>query len=72
MSVTAPPVDDAANQMLIDHLADVLECSRNRLLLLQGHRSRQKSILIRGLPVEHLLARLRVDDPRGTAKRLNS
>lgn len=48
IKVTAPPVDAAANQALIELLAEKLNCSRNKIELLRGHTSRHKTILLHG------------------------
>jgi uncharacterized protein YggU (UPF0235/DUF167 family) len=44
--------------MLIDFLAEVLECRRSQLALVQGHTARHKAVLVRGLSRERLLDRL--------------
>lgn len=44
IKVTAPPVDAAANQALIELLAEVLDCPRGRIELVRGHTSRHKTI----------------------------
>src|SRR5689334_21093751 len=48
IKVTAPPVDSAANQALIDFLAKELDCSRNAVQLVRGQTSRHKTLLITG------------------------
>lgn len=40
--VTAPPVDAAANEALVRLLADKLDCARNQIEILRGHKSRHK------------------------------
>jgi len=54
ISVTAPPVDSAANQALIDFLADKLDCSRNAVQIVKGRTSRHKTIFIAGKTVEEV------------------
>jgi uncharacterized protein len=56
--VTAPPVDSAANQALIDLLASTLDCARGQLTLVRGHRSRQKLISVSGVALPRILQRL--------------
>ena len=59
IKVTAPPVDAAANQALVEFLAEKLGCSRGKIELLRGHTSRHKSILLHGFKpadVQPLLA----------------
>ena len=48
IKVTAPPVDAAANQALIELLAETLDCSRGKVELLRGQTSRHKTILLHG------------------------
>jgi uncharacterized protein (TIGR00251 family) len=52
IKVTAPPVDSAANQALIELLADVLDCPRGQLELIRGQTSRHKAIRIRGFSAD--------------------
>ena len=58
IKVTAPPVDSAANEALIELLADVLNCPRNRVELIRGHTSRHKVVKLHGFKVEEVVARL--------------
>jgi hypothetical protein len=48
IKVTAPPVDSAANEALIEFLADTLGCGKSCVTLLRGQTSRHKTILIHG------------------------
>jgi uncharacterized protein (TIGR00251 family) len=48
IKVTAPPVDAAANQALVELLAEKLGCSRGKVELIRGHTSRHKTILLHG------------------------
>lgn len=48
VKVTAPPVDAAANQALVEFLAKKLDCPRGRVELIRGHTSRHKTILLHG------------------------
>ena len=43
IKVTAPPVDAAANQALIELLAEKLDCPRGRVELIRGQTSRHKT-----------------------------
>jgi uncharacterized protein len=56
--VTAPPVDAAANQALIDLLAEVLDCPRGAVRLVRGQTSRHKTVLVQGLSAEDIARRL--------------
>jgi len=58
IKVTAPPVDAAANQALIELLADTLDCSRAKVELLRGQTSRHKTILLHGFKPADVLQRL--------------
>jgi uncharacterized protein (TIGR00251 family) len=42
--VTAPPVDDAANQQLIKFLAKTLDVQRRQVTITSGTRSRHKTL----------------------------
>ena len=55
IKVTAPPVDAAANQALVELLAEKLSCSRGKVELLRGQTSRHKTVMLHGFtPVEIL------------------
>ena len=58
IKVTAPPVDAAANQALVEFLADVLDCSRGQVELLRGHTSRHKTLRLHGLSPEIVAQKL--------------
>ncbi|MGA9453310.1 MAG: DUF167 domain-containing protein [Verrucomicrobiia bacterium] len=58
IKVTAPPVDAAANMALIELLAEKLDCSRNRIELVRGHKSRHKIIRLHGFTVEEVFKKL--------------
>ena len=58
IKVTAPPVDSAANEALLHFLAETLVCPRRSLQLVRGHTSRHKQVLVSGLGIEALLAKL--------------
>ena len=58
INVTAPPVDAAANQALVEFLADKLDCSRGKVELLRGQTSRHKTIMLHGFKPEEILQRL--------------
>jgi uncharacterized protein (TIGR00251 family) len=58
IKVTAPPVDSAANEALVQLLADRLDLARNRIELVRGHTSRQKSVHLTGLTALQVEARL--------------
>jgi uncharacterized protein (TIGR00251 family) len=59
VKVTAPPVDSAANEAVLELLAEILGCARNQLELLRGATSRHKQILVRGVTVAQIEEKLR-------------
>lgn len=60
LKVTAPPVDSAANQAVLDFLAEKLDSPRAAVVLIRGQTSRHKTILLRGLTPEAAAAALGV------------
>ncbi len=50
--LTAPPVDNAANEALVRFLADLLETSKSQVEIVSGHTSRDKVIRISGVSPE--------------------
>jgi uncharacterized protein (TIGR00251 family) len=55
IKVTAPPVDTAANQALVELLAEKLNCPRGRVELIRGQTSRHKTIKLYGFKPEEVL-----------------
>src|SRR5690348_9112214 len=60
IKVTAPPVDSAANEALIELLAETLGCARGRVELVRGQTSRHKVVAIRNATAEEVLNKLAV------------
>ena len=58
IKVTAPPVDAAANQALVEFLADKLDCSRGKVELIRGHTSRHKTLMLHGFTPEEVFRSL--------------
>jgi uncharacterized protein (TIGR00251 family) len=58
ISVTAPPVDSAANQALIDLLAEKIGCSRGSVQIVKGQTSRRKTVFIFGKSAEDIKKKL--------------
>lgn len=58
IKVTAPPVDAAANQALVELLAGTLDCSRARVELIRGHTSRHKTLKLHGFTPAEVLAKV--------------
>ncbi|HTR40156.1 MAG TPA: DUF167 domain-containing protein [Pseudomonadales bacterium] len=55
IQVTAPPVDSAANEALVELLAVILGCGRNRIEIIRGHKSRHKTVKLHGFAPEEIL-----------------
>ena len=49
IKVTAPPVDSAANEALVQFLAQVLDCRAGSVELVRGHTSRHKLVKLHGM-----------------------
>ena len=60
IKVTAPPVDSAANQAIIELLAKSMGCGKSAVHLLRGETSRHKTALIRGFKPEQVAKALGV------------
>ena len=58
IKVTAPPVDAAANQALVELLAETLDCPRSRVELIRGHTSRHKTLKLHGFKPEEVLEKV--------------
>jgi uncharacterized protein len=58
ISVTAPPVDSAANEALIELLAEILGCGRSRIEIVRGHKSRHKTLKLHGFAPEEILQKI--------------
>jgi uncharacterized protein len=59
VSVTSPPVDNRANEQLIDYLSDILGVAKTSLSIIKGGHSRNKVVLIEGLGEDEVLDRLK-------------
>jgi uncharacterized protein (TIGR00251 family) len=49
ISLTAPPVDGAANEALIRFLAETLGCARSAITIVRGQSSRHKIVRVQGV-----------------------
>lgn len=56
--IAAPPVDNAANDALIEFLCDTLQVPRRSIRILSGERGRRKRIAIDGVTLDAVKARL--------------
>jgi uncharacterized protein len=52
--LAAPPVEGAANEECLRFLAKHLGVPYSRLQIVRGHRSRHKTLLVRGIEIEVL------------------
>jgi uncharacterized protein (TIGR00251 family) len=58
IKVTAPPVDAAANEALVQLLADRLDCARGRVELVRGYKSRHKVVKLHGITPKEVFQKL--------------
>ena len=58
--IAAPPVDDAANQVLVAFFADLLRLPRRSVRIVSGQRNRLKRISIDGIRLSTLEAQLSI------------
>jgi uncharacterized protein len=56
--LTAPPVEGAANKVCVRFLADILDIAPSSIVIVGGHKSRQKTVLLQKCTRESVLARL--------------
>ena len=54
--LTAPPVDDRANQALVQLLAERLNVPRAAVRIVAGEKSRRKRVIVAGVKREQVLA----------------
>jgi uncharacterized protein (TIGR00251 family) len=62
--LTAPPVEGAANQALVDFLAEQLKVRKSQIEILSGHTSRDKMVCVVGLTPHEIEERLEVISPQ--------
>ncbi len=58
VSLTAPPVDGAANAACVDFFAKLLKVPRSSVTIASGQSSRNKTICVAGLSSEQVQARI--------------
>jgi uncharacterized protein (TIGR00251 family) len=56
--LTAPPIEGAANEALVDFLAETLQVRKNQIEILTGHASRDKIVCVVGLMPREVEERL--------------
>lgn len=61
----APPVDGEANEALIAFFAKSLRVSKRSVTIVSGDRSREKTVGISGVSIEHIREKLFPDVSRG-------
>ncbi len=61
IKVTAPPVDSAANEALVDFLAEVMGCGPNRVEIVRGRTTRHKLLKLHGFTTEEVSKKLTGD-----------
>ena len=60
--VTSPPVDGAANSHIIELISKKLHIARSRIELVQGDRSRHKTIRVSGIKLQEAETLLGIRD----------
>jgi hypothetical protein len=58
VSLTAPPVEGAANKALVEFLAKVLEVPKGAVRIISGENSRHKIVAVAGVGAEATLKKL--------------
>lgn len=58
VKLTAPPVEGEANRALVELLSDSLDIKRSDIRIINGLRSRNKTVKINGLSRKELLGRI--------------
>lgn len=69
--LAAPPVEGAANEALLAFVAGLLDRPKRDLAIASGHASRDKRLVVQGLPAAEVLARLTASlpqDPPGSPR----
>jgi uncharacterized protein (TIGR00251 family) len=56
--LTSPPVDGAANKLCREFFAKLLGVSKSHVELISGDKSRHKRVLVRGVTLDDVVARL--------------
>jgi hypothetical protein len=61
--LTAPPVENRANEALVRFLSKSLDIPRRRVELVTGERGRHKVVRIQGMSREEIFRRLGLEQP---------
>ena len=59
ISVTAPPVESAANEALIKYLAETFDYPKSSIQIIKGGKSRLKAVVIYGTTLDELLKKIK-------------
>ena len=62
VSLTAPPVEGAANKALVEFMAKVLGVPRGAVRITSGETSRHKTVSVAGVGAQDVLKRLGLND----------
>lgn len=63
IALTAPPVEGAANQALVDFLAKILGVKKGAVKIMAGEKSRHKTVRVEGVPAAAVKALLKYFPP---------
>lgn len=58
VKVTAPPVDAAANESVVELFAETLECAKGKVQIVKGNTSRHKTIFVVGMSAAEVAGKL--------------
>ncbi len=61
IKVQAPPADGAANKACIALLSKLLKVPKSHISIKSGHKSRDKTLKLKGLSIDEAQARLELD-----------
>lgn len=56
IKVTAQPIENKANKMLIEFLSKKLHCAKSNILILKGELNKEKTLLIKNVTEEEFLS----------------
>ncbi len=59
INLQSMPKEGKANRELIKNFSDVLSVSSSQIIILAGHTSKEKTLLIQGMSAKEVLLRLR-------------
>lgn len=59
IAISAPPMEGEANAELVKYLASIFELRKSDVSLDRGSRSRQKVVIVSGITIDQVLAKLK-------------